>query len=154
MRSPDSVGVSRRKGKKELCINCGQCLTHCNANAVYGTQSWVSKVSRADIYTVSIMPCITKKSEGMRPELRASGGGDIDATIDTRELAYMLKNAGIDLRGIPEGERDDLMGESSGGATLFGVTGGVMEAALRFACEAVTGQRPSAWDFSAVRVYS
>ena len=115
----------------------------------YGAES--KGYSRADIYTVSIMPCIAKKYEGMRPELRSSGDRDIDATLDTRELAYMLKNAGIDLRRIPEGERDSLMGESSGGATLFGVTGGVMEAALRFACEAVTGRRPPAWDFLAVR---
>jgi ferredoxin hydrogenase large subunit len=106
---------------------------------------------RSDVYTVSIMPCIAKKYEGLRPELYASGDRYIDATIDTRELAHMLKTAGIDLRHIPEGQRDPLMGESSGGATIFGVTGGVMEAALRYAYEAVTKQRPPAWDFSIVR---
>ncbi|MDR1685488.1 MAG: [FeFe] hydrogenase, group A [Desulfovibrio sp.] len=115
----------------------------------YGAESRGYK--RSDVYTVSIMPCIAKKYEGMRPELCASGDRDIDATIDTRELAHMLKTAGIDLRYISEGERDPLMGESSGGATIFGVTGGVMEAALRFAYEVVTKQRPPAWDFSFVR---
>ncbi|MDR2051481.1 MAG: [FeFe] hydrogenase, group A [Deltaproteobacteria bacterium] len=109
------------------------------------------KYRREDVYTVSIMPCTAKKYEGLRPELRSSGYPDIDATIDTRELAYMLKQAGIDLKAMPDGERDPLMGESTGGATLFGVTGGVMEAALRFAYQAVTGREPSSWDFAAVR---
>ena len=107
--------------------------------------------NRADVYTVSIMPCTAKKYEGMRSDLWSSGYQDIDATIDTRELAYMIKKAGIDLLTLPDGERDSLMGESSGGATLFGVTGGVMEAALRFAYEAVTKQRPPSWDFKNVR---
>lgn len=115
----------------------------------YGAESRGYKP--ADVYTVSIMPCIAKKYEGMRSELRSSGEQDIDATITTRELAYMFKKAGIDLRTIAEGERDSLMGESSGGATLFGVSGGVMEAALRFAYEVVTKERPPAWDFTAVR---
>ena len=109
------------------------------------------KYNPADVYTVSIMPCTAKKYEGMRPALWSSGYQDIDATIDTRELAYMIKQAGIDFRKLPDGERDPLMGESSGGATLFGVTGGVMEAALRFAYEAVTKQRPPSWDFKSVR---
>ena len=109
------------------------------------------KYDRADVYTVSIMPCTAKKYEGMRPDLWSSGYQDIDATIDTRELAYMLKKAGIDLAAMPSGERDSLMGESSGGATLFGVTGGVMEAALRFAHHTVTGKAPESWDFTPVR---
>ena len=109
------------------------------------------KYNRADVYTVSIMPCTAKKYEGMRSDLWSSGYQDIDATIDTRELAYMLKQAKIDLNAMPAGERDTLMGESTGGATLFGVTGGVMEAALRFAYQAVTGKPPVSWDFTAVR---
>lgn len=109
------------------------------------------KYNRADMYTVSIMPCTAKKYEGMRADLWSSGYQDIDATIDTRELAYMLKKAGIDLKKMSEGKRDDLMGDSTGGATIFGVTGGVMEAALRFAYQAVTKQKPASWDFKAVR---
>lgn len=104
-----------------------------------------------NIYTVSIMPCVAKKYEGLRPELQASGMRDIDATINTRELAYMIKKAGIDLAHLPDGEVDDLMGESTGGATIFGVTGGVMEAALRYAYEAVTGSKPGKMDFKPVR---
>lgn len=63
----------------------------------------------------------------------------------------MIRQAGIDFSKLPEGQRDSLMGESSGGATIFGVSGGVMEAALRFAYQAVTGQRPESWDFKQVR---
>ncbi len=103
------------------------------------------------VYTVSIMPCTAKKFEGMRPELNASGFRDIDATINTRELAYMLKKAGIDLAKAPDGQRDALMGESTGGATIFGVSGGVMEAALRFAYQALTQKAPESWDFKVVR---
>lgn len=105
----------------------------------------------AQVYTVSIMPCIAKKYEGLRPELAAGGQRDIDATLTTRELAYLIRQAGIDFAKLPEGERDSLMGESTGGATIFGVSGGVMEAALRYAYQAVTGQRPDSWDFKEVR---
>ena len=105
----------------------------------------------ASVYTVSIMPCIAKKYEGLRPEMQSSGQRDIDATITTRELAYLIKKAGIDFSKLPDGGRDSLMGESSGGATIFGVTGGVMEAALRFAYEKVMGKKPDSWDFVAVR---
>ena len=97
------------------------------------------------VYTVSIMPCTAKKFEGMRPEYHASGYRDIDATINTRELASMLKKAGIDLPKIAGGRRDALMGESTGGATIFGVSGGVMEAALRFAYQALTKKPPESW---------
>ncbi|AAS96246.1 [FeFe] hydrogenase, group A [Nitratidesulfovibrio vulgaris] len=109
------------------------------------------KYDPKQVYTVSIMPCIAKKYEGLRPELKSSGMRDIDATLTTRELAYMIKKAGIDFAKLPDGKRDSLMGESTGGATIFGVTGGVMEAALRFAYEAVTGKKPDSWDFKAVR---
>jgi len=97
------------------------------------------------------MPCTAKKYEGMRADLWSSGYKDIDATIDTRELAYMIKKAGIDFAALPDGKRDTLMGDSTGGATIFGVSGGVMEAALRYAYEAVTGKKPSSWDFTMVR---
>ncbi|EHJ47146.1 hydrogenase, Fe-only [Solidesulfovibrio carbinoliphilus subsp. oakridgensis] len=115
----------------------------------YGAEK--AKYDPAKVYTVSIMPCTAKKYEGLRPENDSSGFRDIDATINTRELAYMLKKAGIDLKAMPEGARDKVMGESTGGATIFGVTGGVMEAALRFAYQAVTNKQPESWDFKAVR---
>ncbi|VVS93618.1 [FeFe] hydrogenase, group A [Desulfoluna spongiiphila] len=92
------------------------------------------------IYTVSIMPCIAKKYEGMRPEMNASGHRDIDATINTRELAYMIKKAGIPFTSLPDEEADPILGMATGAATLFGTSGGVMEAALRFAYEAISGK--------------
>jgi len=104
-----------------------------------------------EVYTVSIMPCTAKKFEGMRPELNSSGFRDIDATINTRELAYLLKKNNIDLAKIADGKRDGLMGESTGGATIFGVSGGVMEAALRFAYQALMKKPPESWDFKGVR---
>jgi ferredoxin hydrogenase large subunit len=103
------------------------------------------------LYTVSIMPCIAKKFEGMRPEMNDSGFRDIDATINTRELAYMIKEKNIDFLNLKDAEADPLLGMSTGAATIFGVTGGVMEAALRFAYEAVSGQKLSSVDFTSVR---
>ena len=83
------------------------------------------KYDPKQIYAVSIMPCIAKKYEGLRPELAASGLHDIDATLTTRELAYLIRQAGIDFNKLPDGQRDSLMGESTGGATIFGVSGGI-----------------------------
>lgn len=103
------------------------------------------------LYTVSIMPCVAKKYEGLRQEYAENDLRDIDATLTTRELAYMIRQAGIDFNKLPDGQRDSLMGESTGGATIFGVSGGVMEAALRYAYQAVTGKRPESWDFKQVR---
>jgi len=122
----------------------------CGALAkTYGAES--RGYDPAKMFVVSIMPCVAKKYEGMRPELRASGRADIDATIVTRELAHMIKEAGIDFKNLPDGERDSLMGASTGAATIFGVTGGVMEAALRFAYEAVEKKKPASLDFKEVR---
>ena len=92
------------------------------------------------IYTVSIMPCIAKKYEGLRPEMDASGHRDIDATINTRELAYMIKKAGIPFLALGDEEADPVLGMATGAATIFGTSGGVMEAALRFAYEAISGK--------------
>lgn len=115
----------------------------------YGAKN--KKIDPKKMYTVSIMPCTAKKFEGLRPEMNSSGFRDIDATIDTRELAYMIKKAGIDFANIKDEEADPLLGASTGAATIFGVSGGVMEAALRFAYEAVTGKKLNNLDFMQVR---
>ncbi len=115
----------------------------------YGAEK--NKLDKKKLYTVSVMPCVAKKFEGLRPELKASGLRDIDATITTRELAYMIKDAGIDFNSLPEEKADKLLGESTGAATIFGVTGGVMEAALRFAYEEVTGKTLPSVDFKNIR---
>jgi ferredoxin hydrogenase large subunit len=105
------------------------------------------------IYTVSIMPCIAKKYEGMRPEMADSGFRDIDATIDTRELAYMIKTAGISFNDLPSQAPDPILGDSTGAATIFGNSGGVMEAALRLAYEVLSGQKLNNPDIKVVRTH-
>ena len=92
------------------------------------------------IVSVSIMPCTAKKFEAARPEMHASGYTDVDYVLTTRELAIMIKQAGIDFKKLPDSKFDRLMGESTGAAVIFGATGGVMEAALRTAYELVTGR--------------
>jgi NADP-reducing hydrogenase subunit HndD len=103
------------------------------------------------IYTVSVMPCTAKKYEAKRPELSNEGMQDVDAVITTRELAAMIRTAGIDFARLPDEDFDDFMGESTGAAVIFGVTGGVMEAALRTVYEVVTGKELTNVDFHAVR---
>ena len=104
-----------------------------------------------DIAVVSVMPCTAKKFEAARPELGHGGLQDVDAVITTRELARMIKEAGIDFVNLPEGEFDSLLGESTGAGVIFGATGGVMEAALRTAYEAVTGETLEDVNFTQVR---
>lgn len=97
-------------------------------------------IDAKDIVSVAIMPCTAKKFEANRPEMKSSGFQDIDAGLTTRELAVMIKQAGIDLKELPNEKFDSIMGLSSGAADIFGATGGVMEAALRTVYEVVTGR--------------
>ena len=93
-----------------------------------------------DIFVVSVMPCTAKKFEAERVDHSAVKGlADIDASITVRELARMIKKAGINFNNIPDMEFDAPFGLGSGAGTIFGATGGVMEAALRTAYEVVTG---------------
>jgi NADP-reducing hydrogenase subunit HndD len=98
------------------------------------------KIDPSKIVSVSIMPCTAKKFEADRPEMRASGFKDVDYVLTTRELAVMIKQAGLDFRNLEEAKYDSIMGDSTGAAVIFGATGGVMEAALRTAYEIVTGR--------------
>lgn len=93
-----------------------------------------------NIISVSIMPCTAKKFEAHRPEMHDSGFRDVDFVLTTRELAIMIKQAGLDFEKLEPAHYDRLMGESSGAGVIFGATGGVMEAALRTAYELVTGR--------------
>jgi len=93
-----------------------------------------------NIVSVSVMPCTAKKFEASRAEMHGSGFRDVDYVLTTRELAIMIKQAGIDFVHLDEMEFDSLMGESSGAGVIFGATGGVMEAALRTVYEIVTGR--------------
>jgi len=108
-------------------------------------------VKPEDMVVVSVMPCIAKKYETHRPELQVNGIRDVDYSITTRELAKMFKEGGIDLRCMPDEEFDNPLGESTGAGVIFGVTGGVLEAALRTVYEEVTGQELTDVNFTAVR---
>ena len=108
-------------------------------------------VDPRDIVVVSVMPCTAKKFEAARPELSKDGLQDVDIVITTRELARMIKNSGIDFARLPDEDFDSLLGESTGAGVIFGATGGVMEAALRTAYEAVTGKTLENVEFTQVR---
>ena len=108
-------------------------------------------IDPAKIYVVSIMPCTAKKFEVQRPELASSGYPDVDVVLTTRELARMIREAGIDFTELPERHFDDPMGEATGAAVIFGATGGVMEAALRTVAELLEGKPLDNIEYTAVR---
>ena len=108
-------------------------------------------IDAKDIYVVSIMPCTAKKFEVQRPEMCAAGVPDVDVSLTTRELASMIKRAGIDFVRLADEEFDPAFGIASGAAHIFGATGGVMEAALRTVYEVVTGNPCPSVDFKDVR---
>lgn len=82
-------------------------------------------IDPAKIFSVSVMPCTAKKFEVDRPEMRDSGYQDVDAVLTVRELARMIKQAGIDFVNLPEEEFDLPMGMSTGAGLIFGATGGL-----------------------------
>lgn len=104
-----------------------------------------------DIYVVSVMPCTAKKFEIARPEFGRDGYRDVDANLTTRELARMIRQAGLDFVHLPDEEFDDMLGESSGAGVIFGVTGGVMEAALRTVVDVLTGEDMPRLEYGDVR---
>lgn len=104
-----------------------------------------------DIYVVSVMPCTAKKFEIARPEFGRDGYRDVDANLTTRELARMIRQAGLDFAHLPEEEFDDMLGESTGAGVIFGVTGGVMEAALRTVVDVLTGEDMPRLEYDDVR---
>ncbi len=97
-------------------------------------------IKAENMIVVSIMPCTAKKFECNRSEMRDSGYKDVDYVLTTRELAMMIKQAGIDFEKLEDEKYDSILGESTGAAVIFGATGGVMEAALRTAHEIITGR--------------
>ena len=104
-----------------------------------------------DIYVVSVMPCTAKKFEIARPEFGRDGYRGVDANLTTRELARMIRQAGLDFVHLPEEEFDDMLGESTGAGVIFGVTGGVMEAALRTVVDVLTGEDMPRLEYADVR---
>ena len=109
-------------------------------------------VKPEDMFVVSIMPCTGKKYEEQRDELSSENLRDVDAVLTTRELAKLIKRSGIEFTRLPEDEFDnDIVGEYTGAGVIFGVTGGVMEAALRTAYYVLTGKEHEMVKFEAVR---
>ena len=108
-------------------------------------------IAPSKIYMVSVMPCIAKKFERQRPEMKEEDLYDVDNVITTRELARMLKQANIEFEKLEDSEFDSPMGEATGAGAIFGVTGGVMEAALRTAQDTLTGEDLPKIDFEQVR---
>ncbi|MBQ6003854.1 MAG: iron hydrogenase small subunit [Clostridia bacterium] len=105
-----------------------------------------------DVFVVSVMPCIAKKFEKQRDKMEVNGIRDVDAVITTRELAKMIKRSGINFTRLPDEEWDnDIMGDYSGAGVIFGVTGGVMEAALRTVYYVLTGKEKDRITFEEVR---
>jgi len=115
---------------------------------------WAGKANVAPdkIFSVAVMPCTAKKFENGRDKtMYSSGQKDVDITLTTRELARMIKQAGIDLLNLPDEEADSPMGPYTGAGTIFGATGGVMEAAVRTAYSLVTGEDLKDVNFTGVR---
>ena len=108
-------------------------------------------VDPENIAVISVMPCIAKKFEANREQMNVNGIKDVDYVITTRELARMIKQAGLDFVNLEDSIFDDPMGEATGAAAIFGTTGGVMEAALRTAYEKITGETLKDVNFEAVR---
>ena len=114
---------------------------------------WAEKagIDPSKVKVVSVMPCTAKKWEIGRDETMSSSGyKDVDEVITTRELAKMIKRAGINFKNLKEEEADNPLGEYSGAATIFGVTGGVMTAALRSAYFFITGEELGELNFKAI----
>jgi NADH-quinone oxidoreductase subunit G len=115
---------------------------------------WAEKagIDPAKIFSVSIMPCTAKKYERKRnDDMKSSGFDDVDSVLTTRELARFIKQAGIDFNDLPEEEADNPLGPYTGAGTIFGATGGVMEAALRTAYAVITGKELGDINFTPAR---
>lgn len=110
------------------------------------------KIDPQSVFGVSVMPCTAKKYEITRKdEMYASGHQDIDVVLTTRELSRMIKASGIDFLNLPDSEADSILGDYTGAGTIFGATGGVMEAALRTAYHFVTKKELGSVDFVETR---
>jgi NADH-quinone oxidoreductase subunit G len=108
-------------------------------------------IAPKNIVSVSIMPCTAKKFEAQRPEMASSGYRDVDYVLTTRELGRMIKEAGINFESLSDEDHDAPMGEYTGAGTIFGATGGVMEAALRTVYAVVTGKDLPSLNITPVR---
>ena len=125
----------------ELIDNLSSCKSPQQMFGALAKTYYADKINikAENMVVVSIMPCTAKKFECNRPEMRDSGFKDVDYVLTTRELAMMIKQAGIEFEKLEDENYDSILGESSGAGVIFANTGGVMEAALRTAYEIITG---------------
>ena len=114
---------------------------------------WAEKngIDPKDIVMVDVMPCTAKKFEATRDGESGTGYPDVDISLTTRELARLIRKRGVDFQHLPDEDFDHPLGTGSGAGTIFGATGGVMEAALRTAVETVTGKPLPKLEFDEVR---
>lgn len=114
---------------------------------------YAEKLGKApeDIFCVSVMPCTAKKYESATPEVSDAASQDVDVVLTTRELDRMLRAMQINVAALPEEDFDSPLGRGSGAGVIFGVTGGVMEAALRTAYWKLTGENPAPDAFEEIR---
>lgn len=108
-------------------------------------------VPAEDMLVVSVMPCVAKKYEAQREELAGEHGQDVDVVITTRELGQMIKEINLDFPNLEKGDFDNPLGESTGAASIFGASGGVLEATVRTSYEWVVGETLEDLDFEALR---
>lgn len=118
------------------------------------SKTWFADMVGIDpksIINVAIMPCTAKKYEAARPEMGGDGYQDVDYVLTTRELARMIRQAGINFPKLPDEEYDAPFDQYSGAGMIFGATGGVLEAAIRTAYKTITGEEMLVPDFEEAR---
>ncbi len=138
----------------ELIPNLSSCKSPMQMEGAIIKSYWAEKagVDPSKIVSVAVMPCTSKKFEASRPEMALNGMRTVDISITTRELARMIKSAGIQFTQLPDEECfDELVAESTGAAPIFGATGGVMEAALRTAADWLEGKSVENVEYKALR---
>ncbi len=138
----------------ELIPNLSSCKSPMQMEGAIIKSYWAEKagVDPSKIVSVAVMPCTSKKFEASRPEMALNGMRTVDISITTRELARMIKSAGIQFAQLPDGECfEELVAESTGAAPIFGATGGVMEAALRTAADWLEGRSVENVEYKALR---
>ena len=138
----------------ELIPNLSSCKSPMQMEGAIIKSYWAEKagVDPEKIVVVAVMPCTSKKFEASRPEMALNGMRTVDISITTRELARMIKSAGIQFAQLPDEECfDELVAASTGAAPIFGATGGVMEAALRTAADWLEGRSVENVEYKALR---
>ena len=138
----------------QLLDNLSTCMSPMSMVGSVAKRYFAEKINKKpeEMIVVAAMCCTAKKNEASRDELKTEAGLPlVDAVVTTRELIWMLKSSGIDLANLEDGEFDSPLGESTGAATIFGATGGVMEAALRTAYFFLTGNEMPELEYKPVR---